>query len=129
VAESGSGLPVTFAEGVTDDIAGLIAVASADPKVADSEVEELKRRIAGLLVECRENPYLGELMGPGRHAGLAACRRVRFDTPTHVGKPRFRLIYVNHPADGAPAECRWLAVGPRAGLVAHRSAEGRVPES
>lgn len=127
--EPGGVLPINFAEGVKDDIADLIAIAAADPKVAAETIEELKRRIAGLLVECRENPYIGELMGVGRHAGLAACRRVRFDVASHHGKPRFRLIYINHPADGAPAECRWLAVGPRAGLVAHRAAEARVPRA
>jgi hypothetical protein len=108
VSESESGLPVTFAEGVRDDIAGLIAIAAADPKVADAEVEDLKRRIAGLLVECRDNPYLGEMMGPGRHAGLVDCRRTRFDIPSHVGKPRFRLIYLNYPADGPrPSVAGW----------------------
>lgn len=89
------------------------------------EVEAMKRRIAELLVECRSNAYVGELMGAGRHAELADCRRVRFDVPTRRGKPRFRLIYRNEPTDGAPSECRWLAVGPRAGLQAHRKAERR----
>jgi hypothetical protein len=42
------------------------------------------------------------------------------------GVPRFRLIYRNEPSDGAPAECRWLAVAPRAGLHAHRRAEQRL---
>jgi hypothetical protein len=51
--------------------------------------------------------YLGELMGVGRHPSLATCRRVRFDVPGREGKPRFRLIYINYPTDGAPAECRW----------------------
>jgi hypothetical protein len=125
--ESGEDLPVTFAEGVKDDIAGLITVSGVDPNISDAEVEGLKLRIARLLVECRENPYFGELMGPGRHVGLVACRRVRFDISSYDGKPRFRPIYINYPADGAPAECRWLAVGPRAGLVAHRAAEKRVP--
>jgi hypothetical protein len=46
-----------------------------------------------------------ELMGAGLHPELADCRRVRFDISTQKGKPRFRLIYRNEPADGAPAEC------------------------
>lgn len=75
MAELESGLPVTFAEGVRDDIAGLIAIAAADPKVVDAAVEELKRRIAGLLIECRDNPYLGELP--------LACRR----TAVWAGRP------------------------------------------
>jgi hypothetical protein len=117
------GVPVTFADGVRDDVASLVA--SADDDAGASELAALKRRIAELLVECKANPYLGELMGSGRHPELAGCRRVRFDIPTHRGKPRFRLIYRNEPSDGAPAECRWLAVAPRAGLRAHRRASQR----
>lgn len=116
------GVPVTFADGVRDDVASLVASADDD---AASELTALKRRIAELLVECKANPYVGETMGPGRHPELAGCRRVRFDIPTHQGKPRFRLIYRNDPSDGAPAECRWLAVAPRAGLRAHRKASQR----
>jgi hypothetical protein len=116
-------VPVTFADGVRDDVASLVA--SADDDAGASELAALKRRIAELLVECKANPYLGEMMGSGRHPELASCRRVRFDIPTHRDKPRFRLIYRNEPSDGAPAECRWLAVAPRAGLRAHRRASQR----
>src|ERR1700729_2754542 len=122
---SAEGVPVTFAEGVKADIAALV---TPGHPIEPADVEELGRRIAKRLVGCRANPYLGELMGAGRHPGLAACRRIRFDVPSRDGKPRFRLIYINHPNDGAPAECRWLAVGPRARLVAHRAAEARVPQ-
>jgi hypothetical protein len=117
------GVPVTFADGVRDDVASLVA--STDDEAGASELLALKQRIAELLVECKANLYLGELMGSGRHPELAGCRRVRFDIPTHHGKPRFRLIYRNEPSDGAPAECRWLAVAPRAGLRAHRRASQR----
>lgn len=113
---------VTFAEGVKDEIADLT---KGDPG-RGGEVEGLKIRIAKLFLECEGNPYTGELMGPGLHPELRDCRRIRFDIEGHKGKPRFRLIYRNEPSDGAPAECRWLAVGPRAGLRAHRSAERRV---
>lgn len=115
--------PVTFADGVRDDVASLVA--STKDEAGASELVALKRRIAELLVECKANPYVGELMGAGRHPELAGCRRVRFDISTHQGKPRFRLIYRNEPSDGAPAECRWLAVAPRAGLRAHRRASQR----
>lgn len=114
---------VTFAKGVLDDVAELTTVAG-DSDQAD-EAEALKRRIAKLLVECKGNPFIGELMGPGLHPELANCRRVRFDIPTHNAKPRFRLIYRNEPTDGAPAECHWLTVAPRAGLQAHRRARQR----
>jgi len=76
-----AGVPVTFAEGVRDDVASLIANASGE--AGASELKALKNRIAELLVECKANPYFGELMGAGRHPELADCRRVRFDIPTH----------------------------------------------
>jgi hypothetical protein len=123
--ERGREVPVTFAEGVRDDVASLVASPTSDDEISGAEVDALKGRIAELLVECKANPYVGELMGAGRHPELADCRRVRFAVPEHKGKPRFRLIYRNQPFDGAPAECRWLAVAPRAGLRAHRKARQR----
>jgi hypothetical protein len=116
---------VTFAKGVLDDVAELTASATESDQANKDEVEALKRRIAELLVECQGNPFIGELMGPGLHSELVNCRRVRFDISTHDGKPRFRLIYRNEPTDGAPAECHWLTVAPRAGLQAHRRARQR----
>lgn len=116
---------VTFAKGVLDDVAELTASATDNDQATEEEADALKRRIAELLVECKSNPFIGELMGPGLHPELANCRRVRFDTPAHDGKPRFRLIYRNQPTDGAPAECHWLTVAPRAGLQAHRRARQR----
>jgi hypothetical protein len=127
--EHGREVPVTFAEGVRADVASLIASLTSDDEISSVEVDALKRRVAELLVECRANPYIGELMGAGRHPELADCRRVRFDVPEHKGKPRFRLIYRNQPSDGAPAECRWLAIAPRAGLQAHRKARQRSRRS
>lgn len=116
---------VTLAKGVLDDVAELTAAPAEGDQTGKDEAEALKRRIAELLVECKGNPFLGELMGPGLHPELADCRRVRFDISTHDGKPRFRLIYRNEPTDGAPAECHWLTVAPRAGLQAHRRARQR----
>lgn len=124
-ADAAAGVPVTFAEGVLDDVRELTAVSSGNDQEHVAEAEALKQRIAGLLVECKSNPFLGELMGAGLHPELANCRRVRFDIPSYSGKPRFRLIYRNEPSDGAPAECRWLTVAPRAGLRAHRKAGQR----
>jgi hypothetical protein len=116
---------VSFAKGVLDDVAELTTVADDSGQADKDEAEALKRRIAELLVECKGNPFVGELMGRGLHPELANCRRVRFDIPTHKAKPRFRLIYRNEPTDGAPAECYWLTVAPRAGLQAHRRAQQR----
>ena len=119
-------VPVTFAKGVFDDVAELTATATDDDQARKDEAEALKRRIAELLVECKGNPFIGELMGRGLHPELADCRRVRFDILTQKGKPRFRLIYRNEPADGAPAECHWLTVAPLAALRAHRKAQQRL---
>jgi hypothetical protein len=116
---------VTFAKGVLDDVAELTATVAESDQADKEEAEALKRRIAELLIECKGNPFVGEMMGPGLHPELANCRRVRFDIPTHTAKPRFRLIYRNEPTDGAPAECHWLTVAPRAGLQAHRRARQR----
>jgi hypothetical protein len=115
---------VELAEGVKGDIAELTAISdNADAERA--RVDALKRRIAELFLACEANSYAGELMGAGRHPELANCRRIRFDIESHKGKPRFRLIYRNEPTDGAPAKCVWLAVGPRTGLRAHRTAQRR----
>jgi len=125
MGESAGGVRVTTAEGVKEEIAELTAASPEDDQSRRAEIEALRLRIAELFLECESNPYVGELMGRGLHPELADCRRVRFDVESHKGKPRFRLIYRNQPADGAPAECRWLAVGPRAGLHTHRKAQQR----
>jgi hypothetical protein len=118
-------VPVTFAKGLLDDVAELTETTAEGDQASKDEAEALKRRIAELLVECKGNPFIGELMGSGLHPELAKCRRVRFDIPTYKGKARFRLIYRNDPTDGAPAECHWLTIAPRAGLQAHRRARQR----
>ncbi len=123
--EASGEVPVTFAKGVLDDVAELTASSPGEDSERTTEAEALKRRIAELLVECKGNPFIGELMGRGLHPELAECRRVRFDIPSYDNKPRFRLIYRNEPSDGAPAECHWLTIAPRAGLQAHRKAQQR----
>ncbi len=123
--ESPGKVPVTFAKGLLEDVGELTATTAGDDQGRAVEAEALKRRIAELLVECKDNPFIGELMGPGLHPELSNCRRVRFDISSHKGKPRFRLIYRNEPTDGAPAECHWLTISPRAGLQAHRRAQQR----
>lgn len=121
-----SDVKVELAEGVKGDIAELTALSAKATEADRAEVDSLKHRIAELFLECEANPHAGELMGTGRHPELADCRRIRFDIESHKGKPRFRLIYRNEPSDGAPAKCLWLAIGPRAGLRAHRKARQRV---
>lgn len=127
-ADPSGEVSVTFAKGVLEDVEELTRTASEDEHAHKVEAEALKRRIAELLVECKANPFIGELMGRGLHPELAGCRRIRFDVPEHRGKPRFRLIYHNQPTDGAPAQCQWLTVAPRAGLRAHRKAQQRSRE-
>ena len=61
---------VTFAEGVREDIASLTAASDDDDPARAAQIDALKRRIATLLLECKANPYTGELMGPGRHVEL-----------------------------------------------------------
>jgi hypothetical protein len=87
--DSSGEVPVTFAKGVLDDVGELTATSSDDDPKRTTEAEALKRRIAELLVECKGNPFVGELMGPGLHPELANCRRVRFDIPSHAGKAPF----------------------------------------
>jgi transposase len=98
MTESAGAVRVTFAEGVKDEIADL----TKDAPSQDAEVEALKCAIAKLFLECKDNPYSGELMGPGRHPELSDCRRIQFDIEGYKGKPRFRLIYRNEPSDGVP---------------------------
>ena len=117
---------VELVDGVEGDVAELTALSAKATQADRAEVDSLKRRIAELFLGCEANPHVGELMGSGRHPELADCRRIRFDIETHKGKPRFRLIYRNEPTDGAPARCLWLAIGPRAGLRAHRKAQQRA---
>lgn len=124
--EAAPGVKVELADGVKGDIAELTAISDDADPAQRAQVDVLKHRIAALFLECEANPYAGELMGAGRHPELANCRRVRFDIETYKGKPRFRLIYRNEPMDGTPSECLWLAVGPRAGLRAHRKARQRA---
>jgi hypothetical protein len=125
VGEAAPEVDVELADGVRGDISELTALSDEATDGERKDVGLLKRRIAELFLECEANPHVGELMGPGRHPELADCRRIRFDIETQKGKPRFRLIYRNEPSDGAPAKCVWLAVGPRAGLRAHRKAQQR----
>jgi len=72
-AEASGEVPVTVAKGVLDDVGELTATAADDDQAHRDEAEALKRRIAELLVECKGNPFIGELMGPGLHSELADC--------------------------------------------------------
>lgn len=76
-----------------------------------------------LAKQLRSNPYLGDQMrARPNFAGLADCRRILFDAEGRKGKPRYRLVYLNEPEDGAPAIVAVLSVGERAGLEAYKRA-------
>jgi hypothetical protein len=61
MADDASGeVPVTFAQGVLDDVAEVTATVAGDDQARKDEAEALKRRIAELLVECKGNPFIGE---------------------------------------------------------------------
>jgi hypothetical protein len=90
--------------------------------------ETLRREIARIVVQLHSNPHYGELMGDKPPRILKGCRKVRFDEPDWRGKPRFRLIYRNEPADGAPATSLIVAIGRRDRMIAYAKAARRVKE-
>lgn len=125
MADDASGeVPVTFAKGVLDDVAEVTATATGDDQARKDEAEALKRRIAELLVECKGNPFNGELMGAGLHPELADCRRVRFDIPTQSEA----AVSPDLPQPARRRRSRRvprLTIAPRAGLRPHRKAQQR----
>jgi len=63
MTDAGAGeVPVTFAKGVLDNVAELTATTAEDSPATKAEAEALQLRIAELLVECKVNPFVGELM-------------------------------------------------------------------
>jgi hypothetical protein len=57
---------VTFAKGASTTLRNSPPSRRQRPSGKD-ETEALKRRIAQLLVECKGNPFVCQLMGPGLH--------------------------------------------------------------
>jgi hypothetical protein len=89
---------------------------------------DLRREVARIVVELHSNPHHGELMGDKPPRVLKGCRKVRFDQPGWRGKPRYRFVYRNEPADGAPATSIVLAIGRRDRMIAYAKAARRVKE-
>jgi hypothetical protein len=87
---------------------------------------ELRKVIAGLVLELQENAHLGELMGDRPPRVLRGCRKIRFDLPDWHGKPRYRLVYRNEPADGSVAAVCVLAIGRRDRMIAYVRASSRL---
>jgi hypothetical protein len=105
----------------------------AEPAVGEDIVElgerdsEAAREALRLMLALRDDPWLGdELRERYNLRPLANCRRISFDSPGWVGKPRFRLVYRNEPSDGVPALVRIWAVGARSDLVAYARAAARI---
>ena len=102
-----------------------LAEATSDANELD---EALKREVARIVVALHGNPHHGELMGDKPPRVLQGCRKIRFDEPDWKGKPRYRFVYRNEPADGAPAKSVVLAIGRRDRMIAYAKAARRVKE-
>src|ERR1700689_4040426 len=95
------------------------------------ELVQLDRDVAlaalRLARDLKQNPWLGDELRARR--GLEEwkdCRRIRFDRDGWTDKPRFRLVYRNEPADGAPHIVAILAATQRTNLGAYRRAKPRL---
>lgn len=103
--------------------------ALADVTAEANQLDQaLRREVARIVVQLHGNPHFGELMGDKPPRILKGCRKVRFDEPGWRGKPRFRLVYRNEPADGAPATSLIVAIGRRDRMIAYAKAARRVKE-
>ena len=89
---------------------------------------DLRRAVAQIVVELHRNPHYGELMGDKPPRVLKGCRKVRFDQPGWHSKPRYRFVYRNEPADGAPVTSVVLAIGRRDRMIAYAKAASRLKE-
>jgi mRNA-degrading endonuclease RelE of RelBE toxin-antitoxin system len=88
--------------------------------------EELRRRIAELVVQLHRNPWLGEVMDDRWRENLAGSRKLRFDAPGWKGKPRYRLVYRNEPSDGAVGVVVVVAIARRDDMIAYARAAARL---
>jgi hypothetical protein len=87
---------------------------------------ELRKVVAGLVVDLHRNAHLGELMGDKPPRILKGCRKIRFDLPDWRREPRYRVVYRNEPTDGAVAAVCVLAIGRRDRMVAYAKASARL---
>jgi hypothetical protein len=101
---------------VRDDLTALLSV---DEALVDAAIR--------LMARLREDPWLGEELRERYNLRVVKdCRKLRFDTPSWAGKPRYRIVYRNEPLDGAPGLVRVWSVGPRTNLVAYARAATRI---
>jgi mRNA-degrading endonuclease RelE of RelBE toxin-antitoxin system len=99
------------------------------PEVQDearSLSESLRRQVAQLVVELHHNPWIGEPMDDRWPENLSGARKLRFDSPSWKGKPRYRIVYRNEPGDGAVSVIVVLAIARRDRMVAYARASARL---
>jgi hypothetical protein len=81
------------------------------------------RTIASL----QDNPWAGtELRERLRVGDLRGLRRVAFDEPARIDKPRYRVVYRSEPDDAVIEVVAVIAVGRRERLAAYRHAAARL---
>jgi hypothetical protein len=74
----------------------------------------------------QDNPGAGtELRERLRVGDLRGLRRVAFDEPTRIDKPRYRVVYRSEPDDAVVEVVGVIAVGRRERLAAYREAAAR----
>lgn len=101
--------------------------AEAKAEIATLPERELQLAALRIVLELRENPFLGDALRARRRTSeLAGCRRVAFDRPGRPGKPRYRLVYRNDPDDGSIAVVQVISVGLRERLAAYKTAADRL---
>jgi hypothetical protein len=67
----------------------LVATSAAEDPKQTAEAEALKRRIAQRLVECKGNPFVGELMGRGSIPSLQTVAAFASTSPRTKASPVF----------------------------------------
>ena len=98
--------------------------AKSDLAELDREVQLAALRVALIL---RDDPWIGApLRARDRVGDLSNCRRVSFDRAGWAGKPRYRLVYRSLPDEATIEIVQIVAVGPRQGLEAYRTAAARL---
>lgn len=100
-----------------------LAATQDDANRLDADV---RRAVAEIVVALHDNPWLGDLMDERWPENLAGCRKIRFDKAGWHGKPRYRFVYRNEPADGAVRTLLVLAIERRQNMIAYARASSRL---
>jgi hypothetical protein len=88
--------------------------------------DELRHQAIRYMLELKETPRLGRLLGPHPDTGdLTGCRKIYFDE--HPGRsPRYRVIYRLLPNDANPARADVIVIGRRDQLAVYHEAARRL---